>query len=140
LVAAILIAPWVFTAPRAFFDGVVLWFNDLDRFPRAKWVESRAWAVNPGFAGVFWTLGLERWLKPIQLALVSGLAVLFARRTAAVGPRGLLGPQLVGTLLVFLLFNPVVWGYLWEAAVALSLVALAACRKREDPPSHETSV
>ena len=63
-VAALLIGPWVFAAPRAFFDGVVLWFGDLDRFPRAKWVESRAWAVNPGLAGVFWTLGLERWLKP----------------------------------------------------------------------------
>jgi hypothetical protein len=133
-VAAILIAPWALTAPRAFFDGVVLWFNDLDRFPRTKWLENRAWAAHPGLAGAFWTLGLERWLKPIQVAFVVGLAVVFARRMETPGPRVLLGPQLVGALLAFLLFNPVIWGYLWEAAVALSLVALASCRASDPPP------
>jgi hypothetical protein len=129
VVAAILVAPWALTAPRGFFDGVVLWFNDLSRFPREKWLESRTWATYPGMAGVFWTLHLERWMKPIQIALVIGLAAAFARRTAAVGPRELLAPQLVGVLLAFLLFNPVIWGYLWEAAVAVSLVALAAARQ-----------
>jgi hypothetical protein len=129
VVAMILVAPWALTAPQWFFDGVVLWFNDLSRFPREKWLESRTWATYPGLAGVFWTLHLERWMKPIQVALVSGLSVLFARRTAAVGPRGLVAPQLVGVLLAFLLFNPVIWGYLWEAAVAVSLVALAAQRE-----------
>ena len=83
----LLILPWVLWSPATFVDGVFLWFNDIDKFPRAKWLENRAWLVHPGLAGLFWTMHAERLLKPLQAIFVAGLAVLYARRTAAAGPR-----------------------------------------------------
>lgn len=126
LVSAAIIVPWVIWSPHAFLDGVVLWFNDLDRFPRSKWDESREWALHPGLAGVFWTLHLERWMKPLQLTLMAGLAILYARKTGSAGPRATLGAELVAVFLLFMLFNPMVWSYLWEPSVCLALVALAS--------------
>ena len=73
-VAFALVLPFLLWAPRNFIEGTVLWFNDLDRFPRLKWNESRTWAAYPGFAGLAWQLGLERWLRPLQAALVALLA------------------------------------------------------------------
>jgi hypothetical protein len=128
LVGAEIIVPWVLWSPRAFFDGVVLWFNDIDRFPSWKWAETREWSLHPGLAGLFWTLHLERWMKPLQIALIAGLAILYARKTAATGPRETLGPELVAVFLLFILFNPMVWSYLWEPSVCLALVALANAR------------
>jgi hypothetical protein len=126
LVGGVLIVPWVIGSPRGFFDGVVLWFNDIDQFPRAKWAENRAWMVHPSLAGLFWTLHFERWLKPIQCVLIAGLAILYARRLAATGLREALGAELVAVLLVFILFNPMVWAYLWEPGVCLALVTLSS--------------
>jgi hypothetical protein len=127
-VAAVLIAPWFLWSPREFVDGVFLWFNDLERFPRTKWLEDRAWVLNPGLTGLFWTLGLERLMKPLQAILVAGLAFRYARKTAAIGPRPALAAELVAVFLVFMLCNPIVWGYLWEPGVCLGLVALASAR------------
>jgi hypothetical protein len=130
LVAAVIVVPWAAFAPRAFIDGVVLWFNDLDRFPRTKWLENHAWAAHPGLAGVFWTLHAERWMKPMQVATAGALAFVFWRRVRAARASAReeppLGPQLVAAFLAFLLFNPVVWGYLWEPAVAMALVIAAS--------------
>jgi hypothetical protein len=128
LVGAELTVPWVIWSPRAFFDGVVLWFNDIDRFPSWKWAETREWTLHPGLAGIFWTLHFERWMKPLQIALIAGLAIVYARKTAAKGPRDTLGPELVGVFLLFILFNPMVWSYLWEPSLGLALVALASAR------------
>jgi hypothetical protein len=82
---------------------------------------------------LFWTLHGERLLKPLQALVTAGLAVLYARKTAATGPRATLGGELVAVFLLFLLFNPMVWAYLWEPGVCLALVALACTRPR--PPS-----
>jgi hypothetical protein len=60
-------------------------------------------------------------MKPIQLAVVVAVAMRFACR-----PRAMLAPALTATLLGFLAFNPIIWGYLWEPAIATGLVALAA--------------
>lgn len=128
LVGAELIVPWVIWSPYAFFDGVVLWFNDIDRFPSAKWAETREWTLHPGLAGLFWTLHLERWMKPLQIGLIAGLAILYARKTAAKGPRETLGSELGAVFLLFMLFNPMIWSYLWEPSVCLALVALASAR------------
>ncbi len=125
IVAAVLILPWLLWSPNEFTDGVFRWFNDIDRFPRAKWNENRAWIVHPGLAGLFWTMHAEHLLKPIQAILLASLAVGYARKTRATGARETLGAELVGVFVVFLLFNPMVWAYLWEPAVCLGLVALA---------------
>ena len=132
-VGAALIGPWLLWCPNEFVAGVFLWFNDIDRFPREKWLENRAWIVHPGLAGLFWTLHGERLLKPLQALVTAGLAVLYARKTAATGPRATLGGELVAVFLLFLLFNPMVWAYLWEPGVCLALVALSCTRPR--PPS-----
>ena len=128
LVAALFIAPFFLWSPHDFVGGVFSWFNDIDRFPRAKWEENRAWIVHPGFAGLFWTMRAERWMKPIQVVLVAALGLTYARKTSAHGPRATLGAELAGVFLVFLLFNPMVWAYLWEPGVCLALVALASAR------------
>ncbi len=76
-------------------------------------------------------------MKPLQATLVTALAVLYARKTAATGPRATLGGELVAVFLVFLLFNPMVWAYLWEPGVCLALVALASARPSGHAPSAD---
>jgi hypothetical protein len=125
-VAAVLVLPWLATAPEAFLDGTVRWFNDLDRFPRMKWNESHMWTAQPGLTGVFWTLGLEALLKPLQVVAVCALAFAFARRTAETGPRGAIGGELVAAFTLFLALNPMVWTYLWEPTALLAFVAVAS--------------
>jgi hypothetical protein len=129
-VAAILVVPWVLASPTGFVRGVVLWFNDLDGFPRDKWLENRAWASYPGLGGLFWTWGLQHLLKPLQLVVIALLALRFSRRLAGSRIRDVIGPATVAALMLFLLFNPVVWGYLWETVVALTLVTLAGAAPR----------
>jgi hypothetical protein len=67
-------------------------------------------------------------MKPLQIGLIAGLAILYARKTAAKGPRETLGSELGAVFLLFMLFNPMIWSYLWEPSVCLALVALASAR------------
>ena len=77
----------------------------------------------PGFSGLFWAHGREGWLKPIQLAAVLGVAGLYAARGAAPAD---LGRHAAGAFLLFTLFNPVLWPYLYQPALLAALLAVAA--------------
>ena len=123
-IAAVCLVPWIVWSPRGFWDGPVTWFNRIDGFPRRSWEGSHIWEHVPGFTGLFWRLGLERLLRPIQIALVAGIVRLVARRSRAANADGLIG-AMVATLLAFLLFNIIIWPYLYEPAVALAFAAVA---------------
>jgi hypothetical protein len=121
VVAAALIAPWVIWSPSAFFDGAVLWFNDLDRFPRDKWIRFRTWQRYVGFSGLYWREGLEAWLKPTQalsVAIVTGLFAWAGGRPARL-PR-----FAAAAFTLFMCTNPVLWPYFYQPALLALLLAL----------------
>lgn len=132
LVAAVIILPWLLWAPNQFLDGTVRWFNNLERFPRAKWKEDHTWYNITGFSGMFWIWGLERWLKPIQLALVTLVAGLYAARGAR---RADLLLHAAAAFLLFMLFNPVLWPYLYNPALVTAVLAVAAVGLPEPAPA-----
>lgn len=125
-VTAVVVVPFVVASPAGFAEGVVRWFGDLDGFPRGKWLENRAWASHPGFAGLLWTLGLEHAGKLVQIIVLGAFAVRFAARLRVRPVGRVVGPELVAAMLAFLVWNPVVWGYLWYAPLAMVLVVAAA--------------
>jgi hypothetical protein len=127
-VALILIVPFYLWSPRGFLDGAVLWFNDLDRFPGTKWRAHQTWQRYVGFGGLFWRVGLARWLAPIQWTLVAGLAALYLRRGSG---RNLLPAYLASAFIAFMVFNSVHWPYFYQPALWCGLVALAV-------PANET--
>ena len=121
-IAALLLAPWFIWAPGPFLDGTVRWFNDLQRFPGQKWEAEGTWAMITGFSGFFWEWGREGWLKPIQAVAVAAIAGLYlARGTTRVD---LLG-YATAALLIFTLFNPVLWPYLYNPALIAGWLAFS---------------
>lgn len=122
VVAAALLLPWFVWAPQQFLDGVVRWFNDLQRFPTQKWEAEQTWVQIAGWSGEFWTRGWEAWLKPIQGALVVLVAVLYVYRRARLAD---LLPYATAAYLLFMLFNPVLWPYLYNPALLSALLATA---------------
>jgi hypothetical protein len=118
----LLLLPWYLWAPEPFLDGTVRWFNDLDRFPREKWRTQHTWAEITGFSGYFWEWRLEQWLKPIQFLSIAGLSVLFAWRGAR---RGGIAAHAVAAYVLFTLFNPVLWPYLYNPALVAAVLAVA---------------
>lgn len=127
VVFAVLVVPWIIGNPRGFWVGPVRWFNNIDGFPRRTWNESHAWAWVPGLTGVFWTLGLERLLRPLQLVLVAGIVALVARASrgrSAVDPVAFVQAALA-TLVAFVAVNVIVWPYHYEPAMTLGLGVLA---------------
>ena len=125
LVAAAVLLPWVLWAPGAFWEGNVRWFNDLQGFPRLKWETEQIWAQITGYSGQFWKRGTEQWLKPIQLALVLVVAAIFVVRGAS---RALLLRHATAAFVLFMLFNPVLWPYLYNPALVAALLAIAEAR------------
>jgi hypothetical protein len=119
-VVAALVAPFYLWAPREFVEGTLLWFGNLERFPRLRWTEARTWLEYPGLGGLFWTLGIERWLQPLQAALVVGLATWFARARAGVAAVPAFG---VAIHLAFVLSNQVLWPYFYHPAIVAALCA-----------------
>jgi hypothetical protein len=128
LVFAVLVVPWVIGNPRGFWVGPVRWFNNIDGFPRRTWNQSHAWAWVPGLTGVFWTLGLERLLRPVQLALVAAVALLVVRSTR--GGRVVDGvawlQAALATMVAFVAVNVIVWPYHYEPAAVLALATVGA--------------
>lgn len=134
LVFAVLVVPWVIGNPRGFWVGPVRWFNNIDGFPRRTWNQSHAWAWVPGLTGVFWTLGIERLLRPMQIVLVGAIAVVVARtsRFGKVAPVAWLQAALA-TMVAFVAFNVIVWPYHYDPAATLAMGALAvACGTRRE--------
>jgi hypothetical protein len=117
-----LLLPWFLWAPGPFLDGTVRWFNDLDRFPREKWRTQHTWAEITGFSGYLWEWRLEHWLKPIQFLSVAAIGGLYAWRGAR---RGTLASHAVAAYLLFTLFNPVLWPYLYNPALVAAIIAVA---------------
>ena len=122
-VAAILLLPWLIWAPGPFIEGNVSWFNDLNRFPRVKWQTEQTWEQITGFSGWFWSRGREGWLKPIQAGLLALVTLLYALRGAQLGH---LQRYTAAAFLLFVLFNPVLWPYLYHPALLAALLAVAA--------------
>jgi hypothetical protein len=146
LVAATLLLPWLAWSPDAFLEGNLRWFNDLDRFPRMKWRTEHTWATITGFSGFFWEWGREAWLKPIQALGVGLIALVYLLRGASQSD---LPRHATAAYIVFTLFNPVLWPYLynpalvagWLAVVAIGLPAVAAAPIRDpipEPPRWAT--
>ena len=120
LVAGLLLLPFFAWAPQPFLDGTVRWFNDLERFPRIKWRTERTWGDITGFSGMLWQWRLERWLKPIQLGTTLLVAAIYAWRGAR---RSDLLAHATAAFLLFMLFNPVLWPYLYNPALVAALLA-----------------
>lgn len=123
IVAAILVVPFLLWAPGDFINGTYRWFNTLEGWPRQKWLETdpHIWEVITGFSGEFWSRGREGWLKPIQAVIVLGVAGLYWLRGARAD---LLGRYAAAAYLGFMLFNPVLWPYLYNPALIVALVGL----------------
>lgn len=121
-VALVILAPWFIWAPGPFLDGNFRWFNDLNRFPRIKWNQDHTWSRITGFAGYFWQNGQERWLKPIQAALVLAVTALYIVRGAQPAE---LTRYCAAAFLLFILFNPVLWPYLYNPALVAAFLAVA---------------
>lgn len=130
-IAALLLAPWFIWAPGPFLDGNVRWFNDLQRFPGQKWETEQTWATITGFSGFFWEWGREGWLKPIQAIAVAAIAGLYLARGAT--RVDLLG-YATAALLVFTLFNPVLWPYLYNPALIAGWLAFSGAGIAETVP------
>ncbi len=124
IVAAVIIAPFLLWAPGDFVTGTYRWFNHIDGWPRQKWLETDPpiWSVITGFSGEFWARGAQGWLKPIQALIVLSIAGLYWLRGARLT---LLTSHAVAAFLGFMLFNPVLWPYLYNPALVAGLVGIA---------------
>jgi hypothetical protein len=124
VVAGLIIAPFLLWSPGDFVTGTYRWFNNIDGWPRQKWVETdpHIWSVITGFSGEFWARGTEGWLKPIQALIVLLTAALYWLRGARLA---LLTSHAVAAFLGFMLFNPVLWPYLYNPALIVGLVGIA---------------
>ena len=134
LVSVAWLAPFVAWDATMVRDGVWLWFNDLARYPRLRWELDHTWASQLGFSGSFWRRGLEGWLKPMQLGILTVVIghAWWRRRSGT----SLVG-ALAAALLLFMVFNPVLWPYLYQQA---AIAILWACTTLSPPPDHAVAV
>jgi hypothetical protein len=123
LVAALLVLPFFLWSPQAFIYGVWRWFNTNDQFPRLRWDMDNTWARVVGFSGIFWRHGLVDILKPLQALLLASLAGLYWRWGAS---EHRLAPFVVAAFILFTVFNPILWPYLYSPALVGALVAATA--------------
>jgi hypothetical protein len=126
-IAAALVVPWVAWAPREFWAGTVAWFGDLDGFPRQTWEATRAWAHIAGFTGVFWSMGWQRLLRPVQATLVLAVLAAYARKASRANPAAFVSAA-AATAIAFALVNVIIWSYLYEPACVLALAAVAVSK------------
>ncbi|CAA9226350.1 MAG: hypothetical protein AVDCRST_MAG93-682, partial [uncultured Chloroflexia bacterium] len=77
--------------------------------------------------------GWEDWLKPVQLALVLAVTALYAGHRAK---RMDLLRYATAAFILFMLFNPVLWPYLYNPALIAALLATAVPRTTLCIPSH----
>ena len=136
LIAVVFILPFLLWSPDQFIFGTLRWFNDNDLFPRLRWEMDHTWARMVGFSGIFWRHGLVGGLKPLQALLIAGLAVLYWRWGATAGR---LAPFVTAALLLFTVFNPVLWPYLYNPALVAALVAIVEIATDQRPPIEQHS-
>jgi hypothetical protein len=125
LVAGIIVLPFLLWAPQDFITGTYHWFNNIAGWPRQKWLETdpRIWSIITGYSGEFWSRDTQRWLKPIQALIVVGVALLYWLRGAQAET---LSSHAAAAYLGFMLFNPVLWPYLYNPVLIVGLVGVAA--------------
>jgi hypothetical protein len=131
-VAGAILLPFLLWDRHPFIEGTLLWFNDLDNFPRLKWRQSRTWIRFSGLSGYFWEHGLEVWLKRVQmLALLATTLLHFlglrkiASRAEGPAPDVLIAVHGAAAFLLFMVVNPVLWPYFFHPALMMALVAAA---------------
>lgn len=120
-IAGAIMLPFVLWSPQQFFLGCWQWFNDNTMFPLLKWEMEKTWGFMVGLSGLFWRFDLVALLKPIQATLIVVLLGIFWW-----GNRGArqLAPMVAAAFLLFLVFNPVLWPYLYNTALVAALVAV----------------
>ncbi|RRR77234.1 MAG: hypothetical protein EI684_01745 [Candidatus Viridilinea halotolerans] len=123
MVTLLCILPFMLWDGPMFRYGVWQWFNDLDNFPRMRWELDHIWSIMMGFSGIFWRYDLAFILKPVQLTLVLGVILWFWYHKPS---SGRLAAYVAPTLLLFTVFNPVLWPYLYNQGLIAWLMALAA--------------
>lgn len=125
VIALVIVLPFWMWAPQDFVQGTYGWFNTIDGWPRQKWLETDppVWSIITGFSGEFWKRGTEAWLKPIQALIVLSIAGLYWLRGARIEA---LSKHAAAAYLGFMLFNPVLWPYLYNPAIVVGLMGLAA--------------
>jgi len=137
LVAATFILPFLLWSPQQFTLGAWRWFNDNDLFPRLRWEMDNTWARIVGFSGMFWRHKLESVLKPLQGGILAGLVALYWRWGATsrrIAPFG------VAALLLFTVFNPILWPYLYYPALISALMAAAALHRAPSSDVRELGI
>lgn len=130
LVAALCIIPFLVWAPQDFVLGVWRWFNDNTLYPQMRWDMDHTWARQIGVSGVFWRHGWVWLLKPIQAVLILSLAGLFWLAGAW---RRQVPLFVVAAVVLFVVFNPVLWPYLYTPAVVAALVVGMSGEPNEMP-------
>lgn len=125
IIAAIFVLPFFVWEPIEFRTGVWRWFNNINGWPRQKWLETdpHVWSIITGFSGEFWSRGTERWLKPIQTVIVALSTLVFWIRGAR---EDQLCAHAGAAYLGFMLFNPVLWPYLYNPVLIAGLVGVVA--------------
>ena len=130
VVAALFVVPFFLWEPIEFRTGVWRWFNNIDGWPRQKWLETdpHIWSIITGFSGEFWSRGTQHWLKPIQAVIVALALGLFWLRGARAQQ---LCAHAAAAYLGFMLFNPVLWPYLYNPVLIAGLVGVGALLQEE---------
>lgn len=123
VVAAVWVVPFALWSPQAFVYGTWHWFNDNDLYPRLRWDMDNTWASMVGVSGVFWRRSLEWVLKPIQAVWLVGLLVVCWRGRATAHQ---IAPLVAAAFLLFVVFNPVLWPYLYTPSLVAALVAVVS--------------
>jgi hypothetical protein len=126
-----LVVPFYCWSPREFVFGVLRWHNDNQLFGLFEWRWAKSWSHEIGFGGLFWQLGWVPALKPIQALWVTFVAARYLRAGATARD---LGPHVALALILFMIFNPIEWGYLYWPAALVLLVHLAASKLLPLPP------
>lgn len=115
------VVPFLLWSPDMFLYGVWRWFNNNELYPALRWAMDHTWARQVGFSGIFWRHGLVGLLKPLQMALLIGVTVIYWHRGATAQQ---LAPLVVAAFLLFMVFNPVLWPYLYNPALIVALLAV----------------
>jgi hypothetical protein len=125
IVAGLIVLPFLLWSPQDFITGTYRWFNHIEGWPQQKWIETDPpiWSVITGFSGEFWARETQGWLKPIQAVIVIAVAGAFWVRGARLT---MLPSHAVAAYLGFMLFNPVLWPYLYNPALIVGLAGIAA--------------
>jgi hypothetical protein len=125
VVGVAIVAPFAVACPQGFRLGIVQWFNDLHLYPTEWFKEHASRVLLTGFATVFWRAGIEAWLRPIQIGATLLVALRFWRDGE--GDRAAKIPRYAAvTMLLFVLFNSIVWKYFLHPVLVLGVLALAA--------------